>query len=77
MYYNIVILKYYNITILQYHIYYTIPNNDVLSFKYFNITWKARSIFPYTTRAAMLANWEEGSVRVRILPREYTDPYTP
>ena len=55
---------------------YPIPNNDLLSFNSCNITWRTRSIFKYTSRAAIEADQEEGSIRLRILPREYTDPYT-
>ena len=56
---------------------YPIPNNDLLSFNSCNITRRTRSIFQYTSRAAIEADQEEGSTRLRILPGEYTDPYTP
>ena len=74
---NLTLFLMFILALNVYIIHYPILKNDLLSFSSFNITWKARSIFKYTTRAAMLAYWEEGRVRIRILPREYTDPYAP
>ena len=60
-------------TQLSYITHYPILNNDILSFN--SISPDGQDVFSSTL--AIEADQEEGSIRLRILPREYTDQYTP
>ena len=56
-------------------IHYPITNNDLLLLNPFNITWRSRSIFWCTNRAALVANQEDWSIQINIIPLKYQ--YTP